>query len=277
MCTVVAACFMYKLVRIDYSRNTAAMAVLLLLVYPFSFFMSFCYTEALFVMLCLMCAYYARKGMWGACGATGLLAALCRTQGIILFGVAIYEIIVQAIDKARKENKKFVKCLPVSGLFTLLIPMGYGIYLFINKVLFGEWTKFMEFQQAAPWYHTVHFYVENLQEHMRMAAAYYPQLALVIYIPQVVMFFVAFALVILGIRQKVRTSYLLHIAAYTAITYFTGWLISGGRYMLGCVFMFIPLAVLAGKNRIWRYALTAGLTALSIFTLYLYIRGYAIM
>ena len=278
VCSVFSACFLYKLVRMDHSKEAAGLSVLFLMLYPFAFFMSFCYTEALFVMLCLMCAYFCRRGTWWAAGITGMLAALCRTQGVIMFGVAVYEILVQTRARAKKTEKKgFFRSLPVSGLFTLLIPCGYGVYLLINKLLFGDWFKFMEFQKAAPWYHSVHFYVENLQEHLRLAASYYPQLAFVIYIPQVIMFIVAFVLIFVGVRHKVRTSYLLHIAAYTAITYFTGWLISGGRYMLACVFMFIPMALLAEKSKAWKYAMTTLLAALHLFTLYLYVKGYAIM
>ena len=280
VCAVIAGCYMYKLVRMEYSAQTSAMAVVFLFLYPYSFFMSFCYTESLFIMISLMCIYYARRGKWAACGIIGFFGALCRTQGIVLFGIAVYEWVVQTRARVEAKSfaqgvKEFFKKLPLSGLFSLLIPAGYGVYLTINKVLFGDWFKFLEFQEAAPWYQTAGFIPDNLKQHLNMAVDY-PGLAYIIYIPQFIVFIVAFAMVFVGVKYKVRTSYLLHIAAYTVASYLSTWLISGGRYMLSCVMMFIPMALLA-RNRVWRYVLTALLGALNLFMFYLYIMGHAIM
>ena len=79
-----------------------------------------------------------------------------------------------------------------------------------------------------------------------------------------------------GIRYKVRTSYLLHIAAYTMASYLSTWLISGGRYMLSCFMMFLPMALLA-RSKIWRAVLLALNGGLFLFMFYLYIMGHAIM
>ncbi len=280
VCAIFAAVYMYKLVRIDYSAKTAAMAVVFMFLYPFSFFMSFCYTESLFIMLCLMCIYYARQGKWAATGVIGFLGALCRTQGIVLFGVALYEWVIQTRSRVKSKTfgkgiKDFFRSLPVSGLFTLLIPAGYGVYLTMNKILFGDWFKFLEFQQGTPWYQTSGFIPDNLNQHLSMAEEY-PHLAFIIYLPQFIMFIVAFTLIFVGVKYKVRTSYLLHIAAYTVASYLSTWLISGGRYMLSCLMMFVPLALLA-RNKIWRYCLIVLMSALFLFYYYLYIMGYAIM
>ena len=280
ICAILAAVYMYKLVRLDYSAKTASMAVVFMFLYPFSFFMSFCYTESLFIMLSLMCIYYARTGKWAACGIIGFFGALTRTQGIVLFGVAAYEWVIQTRRSINPKTfgkgiKDFFKALPLSGLFTLLIPAGYGVYLTINKVLFGDWFRFLEYQKGTPWYQTSGFIPDNLNQHLNMAADN-PGLAFIIYLPQFIMFIVAFALIFVGVKYKVRTSYLLHIAAYTVASYLSTWLISGGRYMLSCLMMFVPLALLA-RNKIWRYGLIGLMSALNLFYFYLYIRGYAIM
>ena len=277
---VVGACFFYKLVRLDYPRSVARDTVTFFLLYPFAFFMSFCYTESLFLMLCLMCVYYARRSRWVICGIVGFLAALCRTQGIVMFGVAAYEYVVQALPSRSRENKKRVwqgwwKRLSPTGLCILLIPAGYGLYLSLNKYLFGDWFKFLEFQEAAPWYQKAGFFVENLQQHMDMSVQY-PYLAFIIYLPQVLVFLAAFLLIFVGVKYKVRTSYLLHIAAYTMASYMSTWLISGGRYMLSCFMMFIPMGLLA-RGKIWRVVLLTASAGLYVAMFYLYIKGYAIM
>lgn len=278
---VIGTCYFYKLVRLDYPKSVARDTVAFFLLYPFAFFMSFCYTESLFLMLCLICVYYARRGSWIVCGVTGLLAALCRTQGVVLFGVAAYEYILLHRGQtpcntcAKVKLKMFFKNLSPRGLCLLLIPAGYGIYLGLNKYLFGDWFKFLEFQKAAPWYQEAGFFVENLQQHMNMAMDN-PGLAYIIYIPQVLLFLAAFLLVFVGVKYKVRTSYLLYIAAYTMASYMSTWLISGGRYMLSCFTMFVPMGLLA-RNKIWRIVLLAISGGLYLMMFYLYIKGYAIM
>ena len=109
-----------------------------------------------------------------------------------------------------------------------------------------------------------------------MAQQYYPQLAFIIYIPQLILFFTSFALILYGCRKGIRTSYLLHAAAYTLISYTSSWLISGPRYMLGCIFMFLPLAILA-ENKTIRYILYALTFSFFFIFFILYLHGYAIM
>lgn len=277
---VAAGCYMYKLIKLDHEEEVARNSVLFMLLYPFCFFMSFAYTESLFLALSIACVYYARKGNWIASGILGGLSAICRTQGIIVFGVAAYEYVVQTADLAHEapkggKLKTFFKNLKISGLALLLIPAGYGGYLLINKVLFGDWFKFMEFQAAAPWYNGMDWFTNNLQQHMNMASQY-AGLSFVIYLPQVVLFFLATALIFVGVKNKVRTSYLLHIAAYTIISFSSSWLISGPRYMLGCFFMFPVLATLA-RNRYWKIAITIISSGLLFMMFYLYILGHPIM
>ena len=277
---VIGTCFFYKLVKLDYPKSVARDTVTFFLLYPFAFFMSYCYTESLFLMLCLMCAYCARRSRWALCGLTGFLAALCRTQGVVMFGVAAYEYLIQALPtgngrSGKRDWRGFWRKLSPAGACLLLIPAGYGLYLCLNRYLFGDWFKFLEFQAAAPWYQKAGFFVENLQQHMDMAIQY-PYLAFIIYLPQVLVFLAAFLLIFAGVKYKVRTSYLLHIAAYAMASYMSTWLISGGRYMLSCFMMFIPMGLLA-RNKIWKAALLAVSGGLYILMFYLYIKGYAIM
>lgn len=282
ICAVVAGCYLYKLATLDHEKQVARNSVLFMMLYPFCFFMGFAYTESLFLMLSIMCVYYARRGNWILCGLLGGLSAICRTQGIIIFGVAAYEYVVQAADRvhegdftAAEKIKGFFKNLKPTGLALLLIPAGYGGYLALNKYLFGDWFKFMEFQAAAPWYNGMDWFTNNLQQHMNMAMQY-PGMAFIIYLPQVVLFLVAMLLVFAGIKNKVRTSYLLHIAAYTIISFSSSWLISGPRYMLGCFFMFPVLATLA-RNRYMKIFITVISSGLLFMMFYLYIMQHPIM
>ncbi len=273
--SVVAACCLYRLFSLEVQNSTAKRAVLFLFAYPFAFFTLFAYTEGLFLMLCALCALYARRKKWILCGLCGMLCALTRNQGVIMFGFAAYEYFL-TVKENISMGKTFRQAQQPRAAALLLIPFGLFLYLLLNRIYFGSWFQFLEFQAAPPWYNGADFFVKNLAQHTDMAQQYYPQLALIIYIPQLILFFTSFALILYGCRRGIRTSYLLHAAAYTLISYTSSWLISGPRYMLGCIFMFLPLAKLA-ENKTARAILYA-LTFPFFFVFFiLYLHGYAIM
>jgi len=148
-----AACFyLYKLLRMDYASDVSQRVIKFFLIYPFSMFLSAVYTESTFMAFSLMCVYYMRKKNWLVCGCCGLLASFCRTQGILLVIPVAYEIAL-ALWKERKWTFKY--------LYTLLIPIGYGAYLTINKIVTGNWFKFMEYQSFY-WKHSFTMFYNSL-------------------------------------------------------------------------------------------------------------------
>ncbi len=273
--SIVAACVLYRLFSLEVQSSTAKRAVLFLFAYPFAFFTLFAYTEGLFLMLCALCAFYARQQQWIRSGLCGMLCALTRNQGVIMFGFAVYEYFL-TVKETIRTGKSFKQAQQPRAAALFLIPLGLFFYLLLNRIYFGSWFQFLEFQAAEPWYNGADLFVKNLAQHVDMAQQYYPQLAFIIYIPQLILFFTSFALILYGCRKGIRTSYLLHAAAYTLISYTSSWLISGPRYMLGCIFMFLPLAILA-ENKTIRYILYV-LTFSFFFVFFiLYLHGYAIM
>ena len=84
LASLTAITYLYLLVRKEVNRTVAGRAVLYLAVFPMSFYLSAVYTEGLFLALAIACIYYARKQSWWIAGLCGGLAALCRSQGIML-------------------------------------------------------------------------------------------------------------------------------------------------------------------------------------------------
>jgi hypothetical protein len=84
LASVTAITYLYLLVRKELNRAVAGRTVLYLAVFPMSFYLSAVYTEGLFLALAIACIYYARKRAWWIAGLCGGLAALCRSQGIML-------------------------------------------------------------------------------------------------------------------------------------------------------------------------------------------------
>jgi hypothetical protein len=81
----VALTLLYRLVRLDHSPRIAQVTVMLLAFFPMALFFSAVYTESLFLALSLATTYAARQGRWVWAGVFGMLAALTRDGGVLLF------------------------------------------------------------------------------------------------------------------------------------------------------------------------------------------------
>jgi hypothetical protein len=75
---------LHRLVALDFGEQVAHRTVVLLAVFPTSFFFSAVYAESLFLALSVGSIYAGRRGHWWLAGLLGGLAALTRLQGIIL-------------------------------------------------------------------------------------------------------------------------------------------------------------------------------------------------
>lgn len=245
-------------------RSRAAWAVGFLAVYPFSFFSMGVYTESLFLLLCLSCMRLALTKHWGWAGLLGGLAALCRTQGMVLL-LPVFWLWLRARQTGRQGAK---------SLGILLIPAGWFGYLCCNRLVFGDWFAFLEFQAAPPWYQTTRWIGDNLTQHWNLALEY-PGLASFIYWPQILLYFAVLVLLAWGLVTGARTEWLIWGGAYLGMTYLAGWMISGPRYLFGCLPAFFLLA------RIRHTGLRAALCCLSGLALcayaVLYLQGQAIM
>lgn len=262
----IGACVFYKLLRLDYNEDKSAYGLFAFLLFPFSFFGAAVYTEGLFMMLTVMSLYFMRGNKWLAAGICGLLCSLTRMQGIVLMFVFLYEFAIDGL-KNKNFNSKAVAAAALTAV-------GFCIYLIINKVVHGEWFKYLEFQAAAPWYNKAQWIGSNLKQHYDMALEH-EGLALYIYWPQIILFFGGVLALFYGLHKNIRTSYIVYGGVYMAATYIHGWLISGGRYMAMCMPMFIILA--AVDNVKVRNIILAFFGLMYIVLAALWLKGYAIM
>lgn len=75
---------LHRLVTLDFGEQVAHRTVVLLAVFPTSFFFSAVYSESLFLALSVGAIYAGRRGRGWLAGVLGALAALTRLQGIVL-------------------------------------------------------------------------------------------------------------------------------------------------------------------------------------------------
>ena len=199
-------------------------------------------------------------------GICGFFACLSRTQGIILFVCALVPIASALLKEKKFKHKEF--------FWSLLIPLGFFVYLLMNQILFGNWFQYLEFQAAPPWYNKAQWFGKTLTYSYDMAKAY-PGLAKIIYHPQLILFFVGTLSIFYGIYKKVRTEYLVYMGAYIVTCYTHGWLISGSRYMCACLPLFIVYSSV--KNKYIRYAILAISFMFCIMYTRLWLKGESIM
>lgn len=263
----VASVLLYELILLDADRRCAWDGILLMACFPFSMFAMGVFTEGLFLALTIGCLYALRKRQFAAAGILGFFAALTRTQGMLLFFPAVYEWIMLRFGPKKEKWK-------VSDLFLLMIPAGFGVYLCINAVLYGNCFQFLKFEAGEPWYQSTQWISTNIAQHYGMGQDY-AGLAWIIYYAQIFLYFFALAVLLYGLKKKERMMYLLYGGVYLGFTYLSGWMISGGRYVFCCVPLYLILCkIKKGLPRCFLLFLEALLfVAYSRFYLY----GFAIM
>jgi len=65
---LLALIFLWELIRIDFSKEIAYLTIILILIFPTSFYFGAVYNESLFLLLSVLSFYCARKGNWFLAG-----------------------------------------------------------------------------------------------------------------------------------------------------------------------------------------------------------------
>lgn len=158
-----AAAVLYLIVR-DYifDDKTAQRTIMLLLVYPASFFMTSFYTEGLFLCL-VVCGYYAAlKQKWALSLVLAALASLTRIQGIMLL-LPIAWLYMQS------RHWKFSR-IKADILWFLMAPAALFSYFYYLYLLTGR--PFAIIEAEKPWGRDANFTLERLFKSIKPAYAY---------------------------------------------------------------------------------------------------------
>lgn len=110
----------YKLLKLDFPEKISKLAIILLLLFPTSFYLGAVYTESLFLCLVIWSFYFYRKNNLFLASLLGMFASGTRVIGVILLPIYLLELF--------KDNVKWGK----KHLWLLLIPLGivgYMVYL----------------------------------------------------------------------------------------------------------------------------------------------------
>jgi hypothetical protein len=144
-----ALVFVYLIVSMDFSAGVAKRTLWAVALFPTAFFFTAVYTESLFLLFAAGALYMARRRMWWAAGAIGLLAALTRSAGVMLLApFAVLFIQQHGWDIRRWFPNAIPAALPALG------PIIYGWILTRHDMKFTDWIA-QQWQwnrfSAMPW------------------------------------------------------------------------------------------------------------------------------
>ncbi|MEO5762174.1 MAG: hypothetical protein ABIR28_07675, partial [Vicinamibacteria bacterium] len=129
---------LYQLARLDLSEDDAFQAMLVLLLFPTSFFIHIVYTEGLFLSVVFAAFLSARRGHWKLAALFGFLAGLTRINAFVLAPALLVE---GWIAGPRGRIPRMFAALTVF--------LGVAIYLAFNYAVTGDALAFMEVQRLS--------------------------------------------------------------------------------------------------------------------------------
>jgi len=137
----------YRLTTSELSERTARTTVLLMCVFPTSYFFLMPYSESLFLFLALLAFWSARRGRWVLAGTAGALATLTRSIGIVLAPALLVEALHQRAER-RGSAWPGVAAAAATGA-------GLLVYLAYWGIRSGEWLA--PITRQANWERTFSF------------------------------------------------------------------------------------------------------------------------
>lgn len=262
-------------------------SLLVLLLFPSSFFFVGVYTESFFITTCILAFLFARNKWWLWAGVMIIIASATRVVGILLLPAltvdlffqtykitretTIYEVFEKILDLVKTQWYNII--LILAGALGLTSYMGYlwqhyqdPLYFFHVQSEFSAGRQ----EQIISLPQVVYRYVKILWTVRPLDWKYYA------YAQELFLSLSAFALIIYGLihrKYKIKISELVFCFSALLLPTMTGTFSSMTRYVLVCFPLFILIPQILKKR--WQFALYVSCSAvfLCINTI-LFIQGY---
>jgi hypothetical protein len=257
---VAAALLFYDLLVRDFDRTLAFRALMLVLVFPTSFFFVSGYSESLALALLVTAVWAMRRHRWWLAGMAGGLLALTRLPGVLIAPV----LAVVYFQHVRWQWRALIR---PSFLAVLLPPAGLGLFMLFQWWRFDTPIAFMIAQQKwenrlqPPW--SMPYEILTTMP----GAADWP-----IKILQAAIWigFVGLTLIAL---LRLPLAYGLTLVLFLIPPYLSSWNESLPRYVLMGFPAFISMAMLA--ERLWiRSLLISAMLSLLVIGVLLFTNGF---
>lgn len=265
--------FLLKLLSFDYPLSTVKKTIILLLIFPTSFFFGSIYTEGLFLLLIVLSFYFARTNNFFLASISGFFASLTRFFGLFLFPALILEYYL--LNK-EKITPPYILTSLRSLFWLLLIPAGLGVYMGYLGFSFGDPFYFLTAQPIFGAERTageIVLFPQVVWRYLKILFSVSPQ-TLSFYnalfeFSSTLLFFIFIILAFLRTRLSWA---LFSLLAFLAPT-FTGTFSSMPRYVIILFPSFLLLSSWLKNKYIFGFVCFMSLALLLIWTM-LFIRGY---
>ncbi len=255
--------YFYKLVEHEYNRHVAQRAAFYVSIFPTAIFFSAVYSESLFLFVTVASFYYARERRWLIAGVFGFLAALTRSEGVLLAAPLLIEWVVAAKEGGREFFRYWFDDVVKPLIGMLLVPLGLAMYMAYLWVLNGDPLRFSHVQShwgrhpALPWIAIWNTVQKMLHAHAQQTVAN----------EALELAFTALMLIVLlaGIR-RLRLSYVVYMALSIVIPMSTGSLMSMQRFALVLFPMFALFGLWGARPTFSNAYVAFSLPLLGLFT-----------
>lgn len=242
---LMTACWsLYEIVRLQAGRRGARNAVILMLLFPTSLYLSVPYSESIFFALTLLSVLAARKQKLWLAILLGALASASRIQGLICAIPVFYEALrIESRGGRPSAGRVALRASQVS-----LIALGFAAYLFLNWKVSGNPFQFLIYQREH-WSQTLGS-VGNTLRYTIVNAFHYdsPGARQGIWIPQLVSI-VSGLTVMLVAARRAHPADGAYALVYAWISFSPTWLLSGPRYLMA-MYALYPMLTLLLKGRL---------------------------
>jgi hypothetical protein len=255
--------YLYKLVEHEYNRNVAHRAIFYISIFPTAIFFSAVYSESLFLFLTVASFYYMRERRWLVAGVFGFLAALTRSEGVLLAVPMFIEWAVAIRDGGHEYLRYWWSDVVQPLIGMALVPLGLATYMAYLWVLSGDPLLFSHVQShwdrhlAAPWVSIQHSIYLVGHAHAGQTVA-----------DQILE--LAFTLLMLGVLiaglRRLRLSYIVYMALSILIPLSTASLMSMPRFALVLFPMFALFALWGARPAVNNAYVAFSLPLLGLFT-----------
>ena len=225
-------------------------------------------SDSLFLLLSVSCIYLARRKRYPPpVSWAGLRHS--RAPRPYAFGSVCFELVSDLIREAKKRGgRRSLKYLPA----LLLIPCGFGLYLYINYRVSGNPFQYAVYQREH-WSQSLGFFWNTASYQIQYAIASIkggePWKLAGLWLPNLVFLFGALIVMAAAVK-KIRPAYTAYFIAYYIVAMGVTWLLSAPRYLASLFPLSLALSKLAEKR-----AVDSLLTAAFLLGTVLYLSAFA--
>ena len=260
----------WKLLRLDFKQKQVFKIVLLLLLFPTSFYFAISYTESLFFVFLVWSFYFARKERWVLAALLGSFTSATRIIGLSLAPAYAYTL----YKSSKSKINLTIKLIIISFISTGFLLFVYYLYTKTGDPLaFNEGSEaFGEYRSQTPLPLPQVFYRYIFKIIPALSWGYFP-----VVLTTLLEFFtgtLATLAIIYGFF-KTRTDYWIYMLfGFLMPTLYNGF-VSLPRYILVLFPFFIVMSILLNKlSQKVNYTIYAFSAILLFFSYILFSKGY---